>query len=182
MSLPITTIVRNSDGSFTYSWASTGALYYRIVLAGIQLDQVSGTSWSSAGANYKDSYEGFPPPIEVMPTTSLALSEQYPSVFVMQWYGSQSVSWYAVQEFVGSVWTTVSRVTESGQWIYTYHTPVLSDETTFQFRVVAVDSLGNESDPRVYTFVVVRPPDQPDPDIVITYTGSGTHQVQIAAS
>lgn len=180
MSLPITSIVRNSDGTWTFAWTATLATYYRVVLFGQQLAVVTSPTYTTVGISIGQSYPKFPPPVEVVEQVLLALSETYqPSIYV-QWYGTPGVSYYELQAFVGGVWTKIQRFSESGQWIYTWQSPVLSDETTYQYRVVAVDSLGNQSTPRLYTINMVRLPDSPDKTTAITYTGSGTHQVQVS--
>lgn len=180
MGLPITSIVRNARSNWTFSWTSTGAAYYRIVLYGQLLATVTGTSYTPTGTSVSQSFSDFPPPIEVEPETTPALSELYYPCMLIQWYGIATAGYYEVQSYDGADWNTVAQITEAGDWIYSWQGSVLADETTYQYRVIAVDGLGQTSAPRGYTESIVRPPDPPDKTTVIVYTGPGTHQAQVS--
>jgi hypothetical protein len=46
---------------------------------------------------------------------------------------------------------------------------VLLDETTYNYRVIAVDKYGNDAPARNYSIYIVTPPLPPDPHIKIIY-------------
>lgn len=180
MSLPITNITRNSDGTWTFAWTSTGATYYRIVLFGLQLDTTSNAFYTVSDPSALLSYRTFPPPIEVVPTTTKALSELYQPYLLMQWYGDPNATLYLVQYNNGATWQTIAQISNAGQWVLQFQTAVLFDETEYDYRVIAVDALGDQSTPRPYTINVVTPPTPPDAIVTLTYSGPSAHQVQVA--
>jgi hypothetical protein len=166
MSLPITSIVQNAGGSWTFSWAAVlPAAVYRVVLFGKQLTSTTATTYTYAGPGFPI----YPPPLEIVSGTQLALSEQFSPYIYLQWYGV-SCSNYLVQQYSGSVWATVQSIKEVGQWIYTYASPVLADTVTYQYRVIAQDSLGNQSSPRQWVQLMVCPPRSPDGTVTVSYS------------
>ena len=165
MTIPFERILQNADQSWTFTWANAGSSSYRIVLQGVVLSTVSILSYTHKGNGFKT----FPPPIEVASDSALVFSEKYKPYFYIQWYGEPLATQYLVQQLVSAVWTTLARVQESGQWLYTYQRSILLDETTDQFRVIAEDDIGNQAPPRQYTRYVVCPPLPVDAHTAISY-------------
>lgn len=189
MALPFTSIVLNSDKSWTFTWAPTSAVYYRVVLWGVELARGTFTSFNFD----RNEYRKYPPPLEVVETVieeveteddvlevevaELAVSEQHSPYFVIQWYQDLTADAYLVEQYVEGEWRTVRRVNETGLWVYTYTSQVLEDDTTYHLRVTAEGELGDKSDPVSFTKFVVTPPRPPDPDITVTYAAGN---IQIA--
>lgn len=163
--LPILTIVFQSDKTWLFSWASTGDPSYNVVLEGKILQQVSTTSY-----NFKlPHYDRFPPPLEIVPSTKLALSQKFIPFAVIQWYGEPSASYYQVDEQEGSSWTTRQTVKETGGTVYTFVSPVLADESFHTYRVRAFNSIGVPSAPLEFTFLVVTPKRHADGHFALSY-------------
>jgi hypothetical protein len=163
--IQFTSIIRSTDGSWTFNWnATTGS--YRIVLWGEELATVSVTSYNYRNPTYKD----FPPPLEVV-DYGLALSEENEPYLVMQWYGEPQASNYLIQQSKdnGATWGNIGSLEENGQWIYTFRTGILVDRTKYQYRVIAVDNVDNQSPARYYTKYIVCPPIPPDSTVSVTY-------------
>lgn len=167
--------VKNADQSWTFSWTDTGASFYQIVLSGKEIAVVVGLTWTYQSIGF----QSYPPPIEIAQENQLALSEAYKPYVLIQWY-REDCSYYKVQKNTADGWITVSTLQESGSWVYSYVSQTLEDETTHEFRVIAVDETAGESEPRLYRISMVRPPDSPDGKIDVTY-GSGITSLTVAA-
>ena len=165
--IPIQSItVGPSSGSWVFTWANLSTTY-RVVLWGNTLATITTPTYIWNGQYYTS----FPPPLEIVLQGEEALSEQFSPYLVMQWYGEPTCATYQIQKYVGTVWQTVANQTEVGQWVYTYQSPVLADETIYKYRVLAQDNLGNSSTPQIYQKYIVTPPAPPDPTLSITYAG-----------
>lgn len=164
--IQFTSITRDSNGNWSFTWPSTGASYYRVVLYGMQQAKTALTTWTYSSAAFRD----FPPPIEIAHENQQVLTETYKSFLTLQWYGLPACSRYLVEQYNGSSWVPITQVQETGRWVYTYQSPVLSDETFYQYRVTAVDSVGNTSTPRQYYAFMVTPPSPPS--VNMTYNGT----------
>jgi hypothetical protein len=166
MSIPIQSIVLQANGAWSFAWANTGQTFSRVVLWGSQVANTGSSNtyiWAGQG------YGNYPPPLEIAYENQQVLTEIYNPVLALQWYGLPTVNYYLVQYLNGSVWTQFAQVLETGQWIYTINTPALPDESTYQFRVIAVDSVGNQSAPLGYEVYTVTCPTPVDSSINIVY-------------
>jgi hypothetical protein len=166
--IAFTSIVKNADNSWTFQWASTGAPSYRVVLQGRQIADVVPTEYTFNGQGYPT----FPPSLEVVPEGQLATTELFSPLMVIQWYQDLPATQYIVQVQSGATWGLVAIVTEVGLWVSTYRTPVQVDGQTYNYRVFAQDSVGNQSAYRSYSRTVVCPPVSPDGTFAVGY-GSG---------
>lgn len=168
MTLPIQTITQNATRSWTFTWADTGALSYRVVLSGVQLAVVTTPTYTWNGTSFLT----FPPPLEITDQDTPVLSEQFQPYLIIQWYGESQAKGYTIQQSVdsGVSYNTIAVFQESGSWVYTWQTPTLKDESTYLYRVIAVDFFGNESPARHYQIYVVTPPGSPDALVKIDYT------------
>jgi hypothetical protein len=163
--ITFTNITRNAGGTWTFSWDSTGADFYRVVLSGVEIARITTTTytWGLQTSSL------FPPALEVAEEDEQTLTEKFQPYLLLQWYGEPEVQQYLVQQLVGSDWQTVKTLQEVGSWVYSYRSPTLPDETTCNYRVIAEDRLGNQSDPREFLRYVVRPPDPPDGKVRAVY-------------
>lgn len=176
MTIPITSVVQNSNQSWTFTWANSGQAYSRVVLWGIQLLKTTNFTYTWSGFEYTT----YPPPLEIAYEDQQVLSEQFLPYLVMQWYGEQTAATYVVQENLAGTWTTIQTLLETGQWIYTFITPILTDETTYSYRVIALDDVGDESVPRGYNIYVVCPPLPTDGKVMVSYN-QGTTSIVVSA-
>ena len=167
MNIPITSITVNRQGNWTFNWSFVPLTTYRVVLYGTQLITGIFASYTFTGQGYSS----FPPPIEVTIAPDLALSELFTPLMYIQFYGDPAVDHYDIQQSFdgGATWITIDSFQESGQWIYSYLTGIQTDEQTFIYQVVAVDTIGNTSTPRMYVRYCVTPPAPPDGNVVVGY-------------
>lgn len=178
MGLPIISIAQNADQSWTFSWSAVaGAPYYRVVLWGKQIAQINTLSYTFSGSGYPQN----PPPLEIAAGSAKTLSETFQPFAQLQWY-AETCSYFNVYDFDGTNWDVVQTINFGNSWVFTFDTGTLVDITNYRYGVTAVDTLGNESSREEYDLYIVCPPAPPDSGIVISYTGSGSHQVQIAAA
>ena len=169
-------ITKSGTKAWTFDWSAAGGTApYRLVLNSRVLSETTTlTAWTIEG---DDEYE--PPALEVLDANDgEAASETYPSRATLQWRGKSNVYYYQVQESVASVWTNRVRVKEIGAGYYQHTTTELADCTASQWRVIAVDERGYESEPILFDFFPVRPPDPPS--ITLTYSAL-TGLVTVAA-
>jgi hypothetical protein len=102
------------------------------------------------------------PTFEVFDSSAALPSNRFPDHVDVQWRGGGSgISHYLVQQLVGAAWTLRARVPESGSGYYHWLSPRLADDTTFQFRVKAVSTIGAESLAASLSMLFVRVPDPP---------------------
>lgn len=168
MSIRFDSILKNADGTWVFAWSETGN--FRVVLYGIELTRTSASTYLFSGIQ---GFDTFPPPLEVVPAGELALSEQFKPYVVIQWYRDADAATYLIQKSPdgSSDWVTVGAVHESGQWVYTYRSPVLDDVTTYHWQVIAESVIGNQSMARKYDAYVVTPPRPVDSGINVQYSG-----------
>ena len=77
-------------------------------------------------------------------------------------------------------WSEIGRVAHTGEWAYSFLSPVLDDLTWHWFRVVPVDAAGNEGDALTFgPYYHVRRPD--GPTFSASYD-SGTQRITFAAA
>ena len=167
MNIAITSITVNRLGNWTFSWVFLPLTTYRVVLYGTQLATSNVATYIYTGNDYPN----FPPPIEVTIAPDLALSEQFSPLMYIQFYGEPAVDHYDIEQSLdgGSTWNLIDTFQELGSWIYTYIASVQVDETIYNYRVTAVDSIGNGSEPQYYQRYVVTPPVPPDGGVVVGY-------------
>lgn len=177
MNITFTTIKQATTGEWLFTWASTGAAYYRIVLHGHEIANTVGTSYTfnlpiSSNINT-------PPPIEVVAERDLAVSEFNLPYMILQWYGVANAVSYRLYELVDASWVLKDTFANQQQFLYTFTTSILADETDAKFRVVAVNEVGMESSPLAFAYKVVRPPHP----VATAYTynaASGTMSISAA--
>jgi len=172
VSIAIQNIVKNANGSWTFIWADIGASYYRAVLWGLEQKQVNPQNGFASFTWNKQEYKKFPPPIEIAFEDQQVLSELYVPYLILQWYSDPLASKYQIQQSTdnGATWTVIATLTQAGAWVYSYQTVILIDEVAYKYRVIAIDSIGNQSVARNFVRYVVCPPAPPDPKIKIAYT------------
>lgn len=154
MNLRLTTIRQAVTGEWVFSWTSTGAAWYRIILGGREIDSVTSPTYTF---NLPITGED-PPPIEVVAERDLAVSEFNLPYIILQWYAVTTASTYRLYELSGDSWVLKDTFANNQQFLYTFTTTNLADETTARFRLVAVNEFGVESTPLGFSYKVVRPP------------------------
>ena len=78
------------------------------------------------------------------------------------WFEVSGSASYLVQERVGAYWQDRESVPDDGDGFFRYLTRYLEDATTTEFRVLPVDSAGNQGTSTLFTVVQVRHPEIPD--------------------
>lgn len=150
MNIDFSSIVFQPDGSWLFQWTDTSWPAYRIVLFGMELKN-SITNNQFVYSLGTPAYPNFPPPIELVGMGQLAVSELHQPIVVLQWYNDAQPSvftdHYQGQQYdpVNHIWFNGPSVSETGLWVYTFNTPVLADDTSYNFRIVAIGIYGQES-------------------------------------
>jgi len=75
------------------------------------------------------------------------------------WQGDPRTAVYSVQQYVGAAWVEVANVLERGETVYKWETPFLENYQTHEFRIIATDPAGNESEALALSLFVVRRPE-----------------------
>lgn len=164
--IPFTSIQRDSQDQWVFTWASTGAAYYRVILHGVQVDRVTDPTYTYGF----DDYDEYPPPLEVVEEDDLALSEQHVPFLVMQWYRVDCAQ-YMIEEWDDPDWVERYYVAETGAAVYTLATPALPDGTFGVYRVIPMGTLEDEGEELEYNITVVCPPPDPTPELLFAYDG-----------
>lgn len=141
-------------------WTTTGADDYYVYLDGVLAATVSRLWYQFTLAT------GEQVQIEVCDSSSDVPATAYPGNALITWQRDSEASYYIVQQYVDSAWTTVRTVQDTGVPYYQYRSAFLDDCTTHQFRVVPVDANEIQGTPKEFTFLMVRYPDAPS----ATYT------------
>lgn len=175
----VTVSLLSSGNGWLFQWPSTGDLFYRIVLHGVQIatvfDLTHGLqSYTYADANYFD----YPPPLEIMPISAgLAPSEINEPTITIQWYGNLLASSYDVQELIAGIWVTRMSISEIGATVYSWTSEILADGSDHPYQVLAYNAQGQPSPGLAFEIVVVTPPEVIDKNFKISYDGSGLNIV-----
>jgi len=74
------------------------------------------------------------------------------------WQGNPLAERYEISWKVGLDWVLLASVYETGESLYKWDTPVLENQTEYEFRVIAIDADGNQSEPLLLNKYVVRRP------------------------
>jgi hypothetical protein len=179
----LTDVRKQSDGAWRFTWTGTGP--YDVVMHGQYLAQ----GQTAAEYTYSDfvrlgetsDYADTAPPVEVIDTadTTTCQSLDHPPYARLQWRGNAAWTNYRVEQYISAVWTEVDNIAEAGTGYYLWHSDPLTDGATHQFRVIAVDQRGYESDPLAYSALVVTSPTPAD--VTLSYS-AGTGLVTVAAA
>jgi hypothetical protein len=104
-----------------------------------------------------------------------AQNEMYSPRVTIQWRGIQRSDSYVVERLTGSgssaVWEERRHINETGRGYYSFLSDPLEDAASHQFRVIALDYVGNESDPISFTMFMVRNPAPPVVSVSINSSG-----------
>jgi hypothetical protein len=161
----------NVDGSWSFSW--TGAGTYNVVLNGTIIDTITGTSYNFTGPGNYASND--PPPLEVVPNTQSALSQLYQPYLIIQWYPVRGCQFYQIQSFDGTNWNNLATISEKANTVmYSYKSMLIPDGAVAEYRVMAVDQIGQQSAPIIFEETIVCPPSFPAKSANIGYNSSGT--------
>lgn len=176
----ITTITRKGPTSWEYQWTGTSP-YDAYIQGAIVLSQTTATSLVVQG-NSTAASTHTPPAVELRDANSTGTAESitYSPRLRFQWRGQSDASFYQVQRYVDSAWTTQQIVVEDGSGYYKYITIPLSDGATEQWRVVPTDARGYEGGSITIQQIIVCNPDPPD--VVFTYSGAGTKTITVSAA
>jgi hypothetical protein len=166
MNLQFTSITPTSDRTWTFAWADTGADSYRLVLYGIELAVTSELTYEFDGIGFTL----YPPPIELVEGGDSAESESFRPYMLIQWYQEDYADSYTVEEYDGANWNPVKGIDEAGEWVYSYTTQTLEDDSEERLRVTASDILGNPGPSKGYTDKVLCNPATPDGTTTVSYS------------
>lgn len=100
--------------------------------------------------------------IEILDTTD-APSQVFPGKIRLCWFAVDSANYYHVDEYIDSVWTERARIDDNSGYM-NFDSRFVEDGQNHRFRIVAVDSSGNESTAAELIVLCVRHPDGPDVD------------------
>ena len=119
---------------------------------------------TSVVVNHPEGSTTEPPALEVIDSTETDLpdSTQYPGYLTIQWEQVDEAEYYLVQRTESAAWVDKAQVRESGLGYYKHTTGTIPDGSSEAWRVVAVDSDGNDSEALSMTFTMICHPDPPD--------------------
>lgn len=165
--IQFTSIVRNGDGSWQFTWTPTLADEYRIIHNGVEID-------TTQDPTYKASIVGFdtePPALEVVEDLELAPSEENKPFIVLQWWPVRIANHYEVQRYTGGQWRRHKIVQENPNIaVYTLKSKIHADNEICQYRVLSHDTIEQVSDELPFTALIVTPPVVSIDDTDVTYT------------
>ena len=156
--LPLS-VTSAGNGLWTFTWASTGAAFYRVCLAGRLLTTTTALTYTT------QDYSAAPPAVEVS-ELELTVGEGHPCRLTFQWYSGADVEYYLVEQYVSGAWVTVITMPAAPE-VRSYVTPSLADGTYAQYRVTAYNATGDASSPLAFEKIVVTPP--PAPVVSVAY-------------
>jgi len=149
------------DGTWLFKWSGIGAKFYRVVLEGIEIARTGSPSYQFR----LPSSLFVAPPIEIAVEDNLVASELNKPYYTISWSGNSDTTRYEIQELY-TVWTTIYTINEIGEETYTVNTPILGDGETHQYRVIAFNSLGQQSASALnFTVTIVTCPEPPNVDV-----------------
>ena len=119
--------------------------------------------------------------VEVLDVAATEPQYGMPGRQTLCWYPISDAVSYRIDEQVASVWTERQTILDENQAFFRWRTRHLEDETTHEFRVVGIDTSGNDgSKVAWFRFLMVRHPDLPT--VAYTYNGATPKTVTIAAA
>jgi hypothetical protein len=175
MTIHFTLIERIGSSAWKFEWAVSTAPY-RVFLDGLQHKTVDAATVTIDLPGYTD----YPPSIEVLDDTMEdveATSVAYPNYVTLQWVGVSTAAYYSIQYYEDSIWTQLDIVREIGAGYYIYRTSRIDNDESAQWRIVPIDTQGNQGTPSTFTFSVVGLPTSPT-DVSHEYSGGS---IQIGA-
>lgn len=180
MAASITSITKSATRGWIYTW--TGTSPYHVYRSG---KDVYGRPVTFTSATFINDDNEEPPIIEVIDSTQTSANVQtflYPTYAILQWRGAAWAQYYRVElkstDGNGTVfYTEKQKIAHRTIGYYTFATGDLDDETDYDWRVVAIDSQGNEN-PVHYQFFFVRSPAAPS--ISLSYSAA-TGNLTVAA-
>jgi hypothetical protein len=173
-----TSITYQGNSTWRFKWNATVAGFYRPVMNGIaQGGAITDTTFDFNHPGFTD----YPPPLEMADGDELVLSEVWPPYLVFQWYAVYTCKQYDIDEHKSS-WVRLTTVLENGRLpAYTFQTMTLVDGSTHEYRLMAEDSIGQQSAARLFNVFVVTPPVLVETSFIIAYD-SGTQHILVEAA
>lgn len=86
----------------------------------------------------------------------------FPGRLTVHWQESTGADKYRVEELISGVWTLRAEIRDDGLGAFSWISRWLEDVTNHQFRVIPVDSTGNQGSALSFAALMVRHPDVPN--------------------
>lgn len=159
------TVEKLGTGVYRYTYSGTSP--YRVYR-----DGVLWTTTNDATLVLQSEDDEEPIALEILDSleTDDPLSITNPPILKIVWRGNEDTQYYLIEQYVAAVWTEVGRIIECGDGYYVWTSQALSDLSTEQFRVKAINARGVTSLAITHSTFVVRNPETPMIDA--TYTSS----------
>jgi hypothetical protein len=146
-----------NDWRFTLSGTPPFSVYWRGEL-------IAETDTNQVVVNADDNSE--PPVIEAIYGTTGVIEPpalNVPPHLLLEWEPSAQADFYAIQQYSDGAWSTLAIVVERGESVRrSFRTGAQADGSAQEWRVVAVDENGYESEAVTYTTTMVTRPDPPE--------------------
>ena len=133
-------------------------------------------SEDGTGSFIKHVSPGETPFLEVIDREDQRPSLAFPSRMTLNWFAVEQAESYRIDRYVSGSWVVQTSIA-AGPPSFTWQTPVLEDVTQHTFRIVPIDSAGNDGTELELTAYMVRVPDVPS--VTLTYS-SGTQKVTVS--
>lgn len=122
--------------------------------------------------------EGEQPYVQVIDDDVSREDYAFPGSMTLAWQAKAGAVSYRVDEWVASEWIERETVADRGEGAFVHLTHWLDDATTYQWRVVPIDSTGNDGTALEFEFTFVRHPDVPD----VTYPVDASGNLVVTAA
>jgi len=182
----LTNIERIGYGVWRFTWSGTSP--YRVYKDGrlvrgkmLGEDDPYAETTTNTSMTVSTDDNDQPPQVEVLDSTDGTANQvAYPPYASISWRGSEHADRYSIQEYSGGAWSEIASVRERGDaGYYLWQSQALTDCTTHQFRVFAVNDDDSESGEVDIDIEIVRNPATPD----ASYSyDSGTGNVTVTIS
>lgn len=173
--MAITNLQYTQLSTYTWriTWGSTlGSPTYRVHVDGVLASTQTAASFD---ITVDDNWQ---PVVEVLDDSSDP-QPAFPAQLVLGWRTDSDAAEYRIEQKVAGVWTEHATVARSSAAYQSYTTPALADQTTHEWRVIPIDTAGNDGTAIAFSTLMVRHPDIPD--VSFAYS-AGTGKVTISAA
>ena len=162
------------SGAYLITWSSDQVSpTYRVYLDGVLVStQTVASSVLRA--------EGTAPILEILDVPDDVAADAFPDHFTLGWITSTNTSRYRIEKYSNGAWTATATVAASSDPWQSWSTPRQDDETSVQWRIVPIDSAGNDGTATAFTETMVRNPDIPS--VSFAWNGSGSNTVTVTAA
>ncbi len=156
MSVKINNVTVTGLNSVLIEYESTeSSPTYYIYLDGNLIDITESAEYE-LGVNINENYI-----LEILDSADESPMQVFPGKIRLNWFASDDVKYYFVDEYINESWKTRKRLNDNGGYME-FESRFLEDSQNHTFRITPVGINGNEGQAKQFTTLCVRHPDVPD--------------------